>query len=161
MHVNARECVLNVLVEDPLETLALRVLLGRAPHLLGERADRLGTDGAVGRALGRVSRSLSSIHGLEVGERDTRAGNERDTSAGHFLQLPYGPTASGVRLDLPVKMSDDGRLELLRILESPCSAFRIMRNAHECIRTRMHHVMNATECIRMCLSPGMQRNALL
>ena len=76
MHVNARECVLNVLVEDPLETLALRVLLGRAPHLVGERGDRLGSDGAVGRALGRVSRSLSSIHGLQVGERDTRAGNE-------------------------------------------------------------------------------------
>ena len=87
MHVNARECVLNVLVEDPLETLALRVLLGRAPHLVGERGDRLGSDGAVGRALGRVSRSLSSIHGLQVDERDTRAGNEESELALEVLAV--------------------------------------------------------------------------
>ena len=41
MHVNVRECVLNVLVHDPLEALGLRVLVGRAPHLVGERGDRL------------------------------------------------------------------------------------------------------------------------
>ena len=76
MHVNARECVLNVLVEDPLEALGLRVLVGRAPHLVGERGDRLGGDGAVGRALGRESRSLSTTHGLEVGHRDTSASDE-------------------------------------------------------------------------------------
>ena len=74
--MNVRECVLNVRVEDPLEALELRVLVGRAPHLLREAGDRLGTDGAVSRALGRVSRSLTSIHGLEVGERDTRASDE-------------------------------------------------------------------------------------
>jgi hypothetical protein len=54
------------------------------------------------------------IEGLVNGTFTTSAAA---ITVAQFLQLSYGPTASGVRLDLPVKMPDDGRLELLRILE--------------------------------------------
>ena len=86
--MNVRECVLNVQVEDPLEALELRVFLVLAPHLLREAGERLGTDGAVTRALGRVSRSLSSIHVLDVGDRDTRASDEEPELGLEVITVP-------------------------------------------------------------------------